>query len=415
MTDSTESNVHSLVTREEALSTLDDLVRSSARRMLQAALEREADDYVNAHAHLRNEHGHRVVKRNGHHPQREILTGAGPLAIQRPHIRDPRTGHTFTSAILPRYMRRSPSIDALIPALYLRGVSTNDFALALEAILGPQAGNLSPSSISRLKGAWLEEYRQWNKRDLTGKRYVYLWADGLYFHVRMGNERPCMLVIIGVTPDGRKELVGLLDGERESRLSWKELLLDIKQRGLDVAPKAATADGGLGFWAALEEVYPSTLQQRCWVHKTANVLNKLPKKLQGSAKERLRGIYTAPSRKDALKALDTFENLFGGAYEKAVTCLRKDQEELLTFYQFPPEHWVHLRTSNPIESTFATVRKRTRQTKGCGSRDATLMMVYKLTREAEKRWRRLTGSQLLIRVLETTPQEYSVEVDKQAA
>ena len=378
---------------------------------VQAALEREADDYVNAHAHLRNEHGHRVVKRNGHHPQREILTGAGPLAIQRPHVRDPRTGHTFTSAILPRYMRRSPSIDALIPALYLRGVSTNDFALALEAILGPQAGNLSPSSISRLKGAWLEEYRQWNKRDLTGKRYVYLWADGLYFNVRMGNERQCMLVIIGVTSDGRKELVGLLDGERESRLSWKELLLDIKQRGLDVAPKAATADGGLGFWAALEEVYPSTLQQRCWVHKTANVLNKL----QGSAKERLRGIYTALSRKDALKALDTFENLFGAAYEKAVTCLRKDQEELLTFYQFPPEHWVHLRTSNPIESTFATVRKRTRQTKGCGSRDATLMMVYKLTREAEKRWRRLTGSQLLILVLETTPHEYSVEVDKQAA
>ena len=197
MTDPTESNVHSLVTREEALSTLDDLVRSSARRMLQAALEREADDYVKAHAHLRNEHGHRIVKRNGHHPGREILTGAGPLAIQRPHIRDPRTGHTFTSAILPRYMRRSPSIDALIPALYLRGVSTNDFPLALEAILGPQAGNLSPSSISRLKGAWLEEYRQWNNRDPAGKRYVYLWADGLYFHVRMGNERPCMLVIIG--------------------------------------------------------------------------------------------------------------------------------------------------------------------------------------------------------------------------
>ncbi len=232
MTDPTESNVHSLLTREEALSTLDDLVRSSARRMLQAALERQADDYVKAHAHLRNEHGHRVVKRNGHHPQREILTGAGPLAIQRPHVRDPRTGHTFTSAILPRYMRRSPSLadrrsaDALIPALYLRGVSTNDFALALEAILGPQAGNLSPSSISRLKGAWLEEYRQWNKRDPAGKRYVYLWADGLYFNVRMGNERPCMLVIIGVTPDGRKELVGLLDAERESRLSWKELLLD---------------------------------------------------------------------------------------------------------------------------------------------------------------------------------------------
>ena len=262
MTDPTESNVHSLVTREEALSTLDDLVRSSARRMLQAALEREADDYVKAHAHLRNEHGHRVVKRNGHHPGREILTGAGPLAIQRPHIRDPRAGHTFTSAILPRYMRRSPSLadrrsaDALIPALYLRRVSTNDFPLALEAILGPQAGNLSPSSISRLKGAWLEEYRQWNNRTprasamftsgLTGCTSMSAWETSVH----------ACLLLLEPAPDGRKELVGLLDGERESRLSWKELLLDIKQRGLDVAPKVATADGGLGFWAALMKYTP---------------------------------------------------------------------------------------------------------------------------------------------------------------
>ena len=295
--------------------------------MLQAVLEREADDYVKAHAHLRNEHGHRVVKRNGHQPGREILTGAGPLAIQRPHIRDPRAGHTFTSAILPRYMRRSPSFadrrsaDALIPALYLRGVSTNDFPLALEAILGPQAGNLSPSSISRLKGAWLEEYRQWNNRDPAGKRYVYLWDHGLYFHVRMGNERPCMLDYYWRYARW-KERTRRASGRRAGKQAVLEGAI-AGQRGLDVAPKAAAADGGLGFWAALDEVYPSTLQQRCWVHKTANVPGKLPKKLQGSAKERLRGIYTAPSRKDALKALDTIENLFGGAYEKAVTCLRK--------------------------------------------------------------------------------------------
>lgn len=401
----TQSNVHPLQKpaafqpEDTHHSFLDDLVREGARHMLQMAIEAEVATYIDQHQHLRDEHGRRLVVRNGHQPERTVLTGAGPLPVKKPRIDDRRPGHRFTSAILPRYMRRSPSIDALIPVLYLKGVSTGDFSEALTAILGEGAAGLSATNIVRLKEAWQQEYVDWNRRDLSGTHYVYLWADGIYFNVRLTPERPCLLVLIGATADGRKELVGLLDGERESMLSWKELLLDLKRRGLTVGPELAVGDGALGFWPALEEVYPRARHQRCWVHKTANVLDKLPKSLQAMAKRKLQAIYMAPTRQEAIGAMDEFEALFGAKYPKATTCLRKDQDVLLTFYDFPAAHWKHLRTTNPIESTFATVRHRTRQTKGCGSRAATLAMVYKLGREAEKHWRKLDGSTFILKVL----------------
>lgn len=409
-----QSNVLPLQ-REDARSVLDEIIRRGAQQMLQAAIEVEVAAYLEAHAELRDEDGHRLVVRNGHQPERQLATGAGPLTIRRPRVHDRREGHRFTSAILPRYMRRSPSIDALIPVLYLKGVSTGDFTEALTAILGEGASGLSPTNIVRLKEVWQEEYEAWKARDLSGKHYVYLWADGIYFDVRLTTERPCLLVIVGATADGRKELVGLLDGERESKISWKDLLLDLKQRGLRKGPELAVGDGALGFWPALEEVYPGARHQRCWVHKTLNVLDKLPKTLHSTAKEKLQAIYLAPTRQDALAALDTFEALFGAKYPKASQCLRKDQDVLLSFYAFPAAHWKHIRTTNPIESTFATVRHRTRQTKGCGSRTATLAMVYKLGREAEKHWRKLTGSQLIVKVLHGVRFEDGEEVTRQAA
>ncbi len=384
---------------QDARSVLDEIVREGARRMLQAAIEEEVAAYIEAHQDLRDEQGHRMVVRNGHLPKREVLTGAGPLTVKKPRVHDRREGMRFTSAILPPYMRRSPSIDALIPVLYLKGVSTGDFSEALTAILGEGAVGLSSANIVRLKEVWQQEYDQWAKRDLSSKRYVYMWADGIYFNVRLNKDRPCMLVIMGATPEGKKELVGLLDGERESKISWKELLLDLKRRGLKEGPLLAVADGALGFWFALEEVYPGTREQRCWVHKTANVLDKLPKRLQSGAKGKIHEMYRAATKQQALEAFDDFMALYEEKYPKACACLRKDKEVLFTFYDFPAAHWKHLRTTNLIESTFATVRHRTRQTKGCGSRQATLMMVYKLGREAEKRWRRLDDSRLIVKVL----------------
>ena len=386
-------------TTTNARSVLDEIVREGARRMLQAAIEEEVAAYIDTHQDLRDEHGHRLVVRNGHLPEREILTGAGPLTVKKPRVHDRREGQRFTSAILPPYLRRSPSIDALIPVLYLKGISTGDFSEALTAILGEGAVGLSAANIVRLKEGWQQEYDQWSRRDLTGKRYAYFWADGIYFNVRLSKERPCMLVIMGATREGKKELVGLLDGERESKISWKELLLNLKRRGLKEGPLLAVADGALGFWPALEEVYPGTREQRCWVHKTANVLDKLPKRLQSGAKGKIHEMYRAATKQQALEAFDDFMALYEEKYPKACACLRKNKDVLFTFYDFPAAHWKHLRTTNPIESTFATVRHRTRQTKGCGSRQATLMMVYKLAREAEKRWRRLAGSRLIVKVL----------------
>jgi putative transposase len=394
-----QSNVHSLK-KEDARSVLDEIIRQGAQQMLQRAIEEEVAAYIERHAELRDEEGHRLVVRNGHQAEREIATGAGPLKVKRPRVHDRREGHRFTSAILPRYMRRSPSIDALIPVLYLKGVSTGDFTEALTAILGEGASGLSATNIVRLKQAWQDEYKQWAQRDLSEKHYVYMWADGIYFDIRLTDDRPCMLVVIGATRDGKKELVGLIDGERESKISWKDLLLDLKQRGLKRGPELAVGDGALGFWPALEEVYPAARPQRCWVHKMANVLDKLPKSLQKLAKEKLHEIYLAPTKREAIQGFDTFDALFSEKYPKATECLRKDQDVLLTFFDFPAPHWKHLRTTNPIESTFATVRHRTRQTKGCGSREATLSMVYKLGREAEKHWRRLSGYKLIVKVLE---------------
>ncbi len=396
-----QSTIVDLQTRisEESRSALDVVAREGAQQMLQQAIELEVAEYLEVFRHLKDETGRRQVVRNGFLPERKIVTGVGPLSVTKPRVHDRREGERFTSKILPAYMRRSPSIDALIPVLYLKGISTGDFSEALAAIVGEGAAGLSPANIVRLKQGWEQEYHDWSKRDLTGKRYVYLWADGIYFNVRLTNDRPCMLVLIGTTPEGKKELVGLLDGERESKLSWKELLLDLKRRGLGETPELAVADGALGFWPALEEVFPQTREQRCWVHKTANVLDKLPKRVQPAAKRKIHQMYLSATKREALDALDDFEELYQDKFPKACQCLHKDKDVLFTFYDFPAAHWRHLRTTNPIESTFATVRHRTRQTKGCGSRAATLSMVYKLSREAEKRWRRLNGYELVIKVM----------------
>jgi transposase-like protein len=326
----------------------------------------------------------------------------GPVEVQQPRVRDRRPDGKvhFSSAILPKYLRRVPSLDALIPALYLRGISTGDFTEALSSILGPNAAGLSAANIVRLKEGWQAEYEQWSRRDFNQKRYVYWWADGVYFQVRLEDCRRCILVLMGALADGTKELIAVTDGERESKLSWLEVLRDLKARGLQEAPAIAVGDGGLGFWAALAEEFPQVREQRCWVHKTANVLDKLPKSLQPAAKDKIHQMYLSPTRQAAQKAFEAFISLYEAKYPKACECLSKDREILFSFYDFPAEHWPHLRTTNPIESTFATVRLRTERTKGCGSRMATLTMVWQLARAAQKKWRRLNGSELLSQVIE---------------
>jgi transposase-like protein len=375
---------------------LEELLREGARRMLQTAVEAEVARYIEAHRELKDEHGHRLVVRNGSLPERDLRTGLGPIRVKQPRIHDRREGHRFTSEILPKCLRRAPSIDALVPILYLKGISTGDFAEALTGLLGEGAKGLSATNVVRLKEVWQKDYEAWQKRSLQGKRYVYWWADGLYFNVRLEPDRPCLLILLGATEDGQKELVGLWDGQRESKQSWLELMRDLKARGLEAGPKLSVGDGALGFWAALEEAFPKTRPQRCWVHKTMNVLDCLPKSVQPHAKGLLHEMYLSPTRDKALDAYERFTKHYGAKYPKAVECLSKDKEVLFTFYDFPAEHWVHLRTGNPIESTFGTVRHRTRQTKGCGSRLATLTMVFKLSMEAEKNWRRLNGSPALL-------------------
>jgi putative transposase len=381
---------------------LEQLLRQGAQRMLQKAIENEVHEFVEAHASVRTNDDHQAVVRNGSLPARQVLTGLGPLDVQQPRVRDRRRGEKvcFRSCILPKYLRRVPSIDALIPALYLRGISTGDFTEALESILGPNATGLSAANIVRLKEGWEAEYAEWTRRDLSGKRYVYWWADGIYFNVRLEDQRRCILVLMGARADGTKELLAVMDGERESKLSWLDLLRNLKEHGLPEGPALAVGDGGLGFWSALAQEYPTTREQRCWVHKTANVLDKLPKTLQPTAKDKIHQMYLAPTKESALKAFDAFESLYEAKYPKACQCLRKDKDVLFTFYDFPAAHWAHLRTSNPIESTFATVRLRTERTKGCGSRQATLTMVWQLARAAQKGWRRLNASDLLVKVIE---------------
>jgi transposase-like protein len=386
---------------------LTEILRQGAQRLLAETIEMEVAEYIEAHCHHRDENGHRLVVRNGRLPERTIQTGIGPVGIQQPRVNDKRIDENgqrmrFSSNILPPYLRRTDSIEALIPWLYLKGISTGDFTDALAALLGPDVPGLSATNIVRLKACWRQEWVIWSKRSLADKRYVYVWADGIHFNIRLedpGNDKQCILVLMGATEDGKKELIAMTDGYRESAQSWRELLLEVKNRGLRYAPEVAIGDGALGFWAALREIFPTTKEQRCWVHKTANVLNKMPKSVQGKAKAMLHDIWMAETRQQANGAFDLFITTFEAKYPKAVQCLVKDRDVLLTFYEFPAEHWVHLRTTNPLESTFATVRLRTKRTKGCGSRTACLTMVFKLTQCAEKRWRRLNGKELIPEVI----------------
>lgn len=384
---------------------LEEVIRDGARKMLQAAIENEVIEFVESHKNITNEKGHRVIVRNGYLPQRNIQTGIGDISIQQPRVRDKTSSSQFTSAILPKYMKKSPSLENLIPLLYLKGVSTNSFQEALESILGKNAKGLSATNIVRLKSDWELEFKDFSKRDMTDKHYIYIWADGIYFNVRLGSDRPCLLVIVGVTPEGKKELVAIHDGQRESKLSWKEVLQDLKTRGLNKEPLLAIGDGALGFWRALEEEFPDTQHQRCWVHKTANVLDKIPKSIQGNAKKLIHEMYLSPS----------FLNLYSDKYEKACLCLSKDKAVLFSFYDFPAMHWLHIRTTNAIESTFSTVRHRTRQTKGCGSRVATLSLVYKLAITAQKRWMKIKGYNLLEKVITGTKYIDGIEVTENVA
>jgi transposase-like protein len=373
--------------------------------MLTQMILQEVDDWLAEHEHLQDEQGRRQVVRNGFLPKRKITTGVGQVEVQQPRVRDRRPAdqaEPFTSKILPPYLRKTKSIEELIPWLYLKGISTGDFSEALKALVGPDCPGLSATTVTRLKTVWEEEFREWNKRSLQGKQYVYVWADGVHFNIRLEEDRQCILVLMGATADGKKELIAVVDGFRESEQSWKGLLLDVKARGLVIDPKLAIGDGALGFWKAIKQVYPRTREQRCWVHKTANVLDKLPKRLQAEAKQKLHDIWMADTREHANQAFDLFRKTYEAKYPKAVECLTKDREVLLAFYDFPAEHWIHLRTTNPIESTFATVRLRTKRTKGCGSRIACLTMVYKLMQSASKRWRLLNGTQVLVEVLRGT-------------
>ena len=388
--------------------------------MLAEALEAEVEEFLSRYRDVVDREGRRQIVRNGRLPDREILTGAGPLQVRQPRVRDRRDVRQedrirFSSAILPPYLRRSKNLDELIPFLYLRGISTGDFSEALEALVGPEAKGLSANVVTRLTESWRREHDAWNRRDLSDRNYVYFWADGIHFNIRLEEDRQCILVLMGARADGSKELIGILDGYRESEQSWHELLTGLKARGLSTAPKIAVGDGALGFWAALRKVFPKTHEQRCWVHKTANVLNKLPKSLQPKAKSDLHDIWMAETREDARKAFDLFVEKYEAKYPKAVHCLKKDRDVLLAFYDFPAEHWIHLRTTNPIESTFATVRLRHRRTKGNGSRLACLAMVFKLTQAAEKKWRRLNAPKLLLRVIEGRKFVDGIMTEKDAA
>ena len=387
------------------LDPLTEIAREGARQMLAAALKAEAANFVARFADERLSDGRQRVVHHGTGPERTIQTGIGPLAVKRHKVRDRAAVGAekrirFTSNILPRWARRSRSLDALLPVLYLRGVSMGDFQEALTALLGPDAPNLSPGVISRLTAGWQQDYDRWQRRELSARRYVYIWADGVYLQARMEPQAECMLVILGATPEGKKELVGFQVGVRESAQSWRELLVDIKARGLGVPPEIAVGDGAMGFWKALDEVFPSTRHQRCWVHKTANVLNKFPKSMQPAVKADLREIWQAETRAAAATAMNTFAEKYGAKYEKAVTCLTKDREALLAFYDFPADHWDHLRTGNPIESVFATVRHRTVRTKGALSQKTAKLMVFKLVQAAAKTWRRLKGANQLPLVIE---------------
>jgi transposase-like protein len=379
------------------------ILREGAQRMLAQAIDAEVAEWIESHRNVCDAAGRRQVVRNGRLPKRTILSGVGPIEVEQPRVLDRRPkpeAESFSSKILPPYLRKTKSLEELIPWLYLKGISTGDFSEALAALVGAGAKGLSATTITRLKDTWEDEFQEWTKRSLEGKKFVYLWVDGVHFNIRLEEDRQCILVLMGATEDGRKELIAVTDGYRESEQSWTSLLLDVKARGLCVDPKLAVGDGALGFWKALPQVFPATREQRCWVHKTANVLDKLPKRLQPEAKEKLHAIWMAETKAQAGKAFDLFVATYQAKYAKATECLSKDRDVLLSFYDFPAEHWRHLRTTNPIESTFATVRLRHRRTKGNGTRAACLTMVFKLMQSAQKRWRLLNGSELLPHVIQ---------------
>ena len=399
---------------------LTDVLRAGARQLLAQAIEAEVESHILAHADLTDDNGRRRVVRHGYLPERDIQTGIGAVEVKAPRVRDRDPGAPggridFTSSILPRYLRRSKSVEELLPWLYLKGLSSGGFGEALAALLGPDAPGLSASTIARLKTLWWEQYVAWQKRDLSAKRYVYFWADGVYFSPRLDHERQCILVIIAADANGHKDIIGLMDGYRESEQSWKELLLDLKRRGLERGPDLAVGDGALGFWKALRQAYGQAREQRCWVHKTANVLNKMPKSLQAKAKGHLHEIWMAETKDEAGKAFDYFLAAYGAKYDRAVRCLEKDRDVLLTFYDFPAEHWKHVRTSNPIESTFATVRLRTVKTRGCLSRKTALAMVFKLILSAKAKWRKLDGSSQLAELIKGVEFKDGIKQIKHAA
>jgi transposase-like protein len=399
-----KSNVIALSQPGDFTDLLTEALRTGARALLAKAVEAEAADFLAQYSDLKTEDGRQRVVRHGHLPERAVMTGIGAVNVRQPRVRDRDAGAgdgriTFTPSILPPYARRSKSLEVLLPILYLKGISTGDFGEALAALLGKDAPGLSPSNIARLKDIWADEHKAWEKRDLSTKRYVYVWADGIHLQARLEDDAQCILVLIGATPEGAKELIGFTDGLRESAHSWGALMLNLQHRGLRHAPELAIGDGALGFWKALGEVWPTTREQRCWVHKTANVLGKLPKYLHSKAKGELQQIWMAETKADALEAFDLFEKTYAVKYEKAAACLTKDRDVLLQFYDFPAEHWKHLRTTNPIESTFATVRHRTIRTKGCMSNATAIAMVFKLIEAAQRSWRRLDGTHFLQKVI----------------
>ena len=395
--DSTVTNINQGTTINDPLT---EILREGARKLLTQAIEAEVEDFINTHKESRDSQGRQAIVRNGYLPEREIQTGIGAVSVKKPRIRNRGTDTDifYSSSILPSYLRKTKTLESLIPWLYLKGISTGALSDALSSLLGHNAPGLSASTVSRLKESWNEEYNHWSKRDLSKKRYAYIWADGIYLSARMESKQ-CLLVLIGALSDGRKELLAIEDGYRESEQSWQESLLDLKHRGLEIGPELAVGDGSLGFWKALHKVYGKTRQQRCWVHKTSNILNKLPKGEQAKAKSRIHDIWMAPTKKEAHKAFDLFIETYKAKYPKAADCLRKDREELLAFYDFPAEHWRHIRTTNPIESTFATVKLRTAKTRGCLSRETALTMVFQLCRCAQKGWQKLNGSNLIGEVI----------------
>ena len=384
---------------------LTEVIQAGARELLRTAVQAEVSAFISEHAHLLDEDGRQRLVRHGFLPEREMMTGIGSVPVQVPRVRD-RGANTdgskikFTSKIVPPYLRKAKSVEELLPWLYLKGISTGDFSEALAALLGPNAEGVSSSTITRLKSNWWEEYETWRKRDLSGKRYVYIWADGVYFTPRLDGDRQCMLVIIGADAYGKKDVLAIMDGFRENADSWRDLLKSLQKRGLIEPPELAIGDGALGFWTALRDVYPETREQRCWVHKTQNITGALPRSMREKAKSDLQDIWMAETKKEANAAFDLFVETYSVKYEKAVAKLVKDRDELLAFYDFPAEHWKHIRTTNPIESVFATVRNRTRKTKGCLNRKTALAMVFRLMMSAKKKWRKISGPNRLPEVIQ---------------